>query len=401
MKKDFYRVGITVVLVDGDSVFSNGIRQNGMMLAKLLKLAGHEVSILNFVKNNPMTKFPWDINEYKTINIFEQPDYPKNLDVLIHLQTASNESETLMWKQINPGLKIITYQCGNNYINDMEDILFKPRTNHNTLAKIDTAIDAVWYVPQQKFNNHDYYKILLRRNPKAIPFVWDPMFIDEHVRLTSQASPEKNTHYDNEGFAKRVSMFEPNINVVKYSMPCILATEQAYRKRPDLISFMYASNTDKLVDINLFKSMMNQLDIVKDSKAQFTSRYPIVHYLESRTDIVISHQWGNPLNYLYLDVMYLGYPLVHNAELIADLGYYYEGFNLDDAADQIINAAENHDKNLEQYKKDSLEKIFRYMPENKKLQEEYTMLLHSLFDKELENSMNWNLDWKTNLYNRE
>jgi len=370
-----------------------------MMLAKLLKLAGHEVSILNFQKNNAMEKFPWDVNEYKTVNIFEEPDYPKNLDVLIHLQTASNESETLLWKGMNPNLKVITYQCGNNYVNDMEDILFQSREGHNILMKLDHAIDDVWYVPQQKFNNHDYYKILLRKDPRAIPFVWDPMFIDEHIKII-QADPTKDPYYNNEGPSKRISMFEPNINIVKYSMPCILATEQAYRKRPDLISFMYASNTNKLVDINLFKALMNQLDIVRDSKAQFTSRYPIVHYLESRTDIVVSHQWGNPLNYLYLDALYLGYPLVHNAELIADLGYYYEGFNMDDAANQIINAAENHDKNIREYKKDSMEKIFRYRPENKELQEEYTMLLHSLFDEDLKKSMSWELDWKTNLYNR-
>ena len=399
MRKDSYKVGITVVLETGHSVFSNGIRQNGMMLAKLLKLAGHEVSILNFQKNNAMEKFPWDVNEYKTVNIFEEPDYPKNLDVLIHLQTASNESETLLWKGMNPNLKVITYQCGNNYVNDMEDILFQSREGHNILMKLDHAIDDVWYVPQQKFNNHDYYKILLRKDPRAIPFVWDPMFIDEHIKII-QADPTKNPYYNNEGPSKRISMFEPNINIVKYSMPCILATEQAYRKRPDLISFMYASNTNKLVDINLFKALMNQLDIVRDSKAQFTSRYPIVHYLESRTDIVVSHQWGNPLNYLYLDALYLGYPLVHNAELIADLGYYYEGFNMDDAANQIINAAENHDKNIREYKKDSMEKIFRYRPENKELQEEYTMLLHSLFDEDLKKSMSWELDWKTNLYNR-
>ena len=47
-----------------------------------------------------------------------------------------------------------------------------------------------------------------------------------------------------------------------------------------------------------------------------------------------------------------------------------------------------------------MEKIFRYRPENKELQEEYTMLLHSLFDEDLKKSMSWELDWKTNLYNR-
>ena len=55
MKKDSYKVGITVVLKKGDSVFANGIRQNGLMLAKLLKLAGHEITILNFVKKTMIT----------------------------------------------------------------------------------------------------------------------------------------------------------------------------------------------------------------------------------------------------------------------------------------------------------------------------------------------------------
>ena len=143
---------------------------------------------------------------------------------------------------------------------------------------------------------------------------------------------------------------------------------------------------------------MNQMDIVKDKKAMFTSRYKIVHYLKTNTDIVMSHQWANPLNYLYLDAVYLGYPLVHNAEMFADVGYYYEHFNLKDAAAQLINAAENHDANFEAYKKDVAEKIYRYMPENKRLQQEYTMLLDSLFDDKIKNSISWDWDWKTNLY---
>ncbi|MGF6856516.1 DUF2827 family protein [Paraburkholderia sp. CI3] len=46
-------------------------------------------------------------------------------------------------------------------------------------------------------------------------------------------------------------------------------------------------------------------------------------FLAQNTDIVISHQLENPLNYFYLEVRWQGYPLVHNAHLCADLGYYY------------------------------------------------------------------------------
>lgn len=392
MKKDSYRVGISIVLKEGDSVFANGIRQNGLMLAKLLKLGGHKVSLINFVKEKPMKKFPWSQKEYKTINIFEKPDYPKHLDILIHLQTLPNTEESAMWRKINPGLKIVSYKCGNNYVNDMEDIIFQNRPTKDNLLKFDRTVDAVWYVPQQDLNNRDYLSILYKKQAHPIPFVWDPMFIDEHLAQIP------NAMYKPTGEPKRIGIYEPNLNIVKYSVPSILATEQAYRQRPDLIGFMYATNTSRLVDINLFKAMMNQLEIVNHGKAQFNSRYPIVSHLAKHTDIVVSHQWGNPLNYLYLDALYLGYPLVHNAHLIADLGYYYNEFDLFDAAEKIIEVAENYDKNYKEYREESMKKIFRYRPENEALQAEYTKLLDSLFDEDIKNSLSFDLDWKTNLY---
>jgi hypothetical protein len=364
------------------------------MLAKLLKLAGHEVTLINFISSDKAeTNYPWSQEEYKTININENPKYPaEHLDVLIHLQTMPSENETSIWKSMNPNLKVVGYKCGNSYVNDMEDILFKARDTYNNLNRYDTKLDALWYVPQQKQNNHDYFSILHRIESQAIPFVWDPMFLEGDLKLVPDA------FYAPTDQPKRVAIFEPNINIVKYSVPSVLAIEHAYRQRPDLIGFMYVSNTNHLLDINLFKSMMNQMEIVKDKKAQFTSRYKIVHYLKTNTDIVMSHQWANPLNYLYLDAVYLGYPLVHNAEMFADVGYYYEDFNLKQAASQIINAAENHDANLEEYKKDVASKIYRYMPENERLQQEYTKLLDSLFDEDVKNSISWEWDWKTNLY---
>ena len=194
MKKDSYKVGITVVLKKGDSVFANGIRQNGLMLAKLLKLAGHEITILNFVKTDPMKEFPWSEKEYKTINIFEKPSEPKNLDILIHLQTIPNEQESSMWRQQNPDLKIVAYKCGNNYVNDMEDILFQTRETKDILLKFDRTVDAVWYVPQQELNNNDYYSILYKKDANAIPFVWDPMSM-EYQRSIIESKSESSVNY--------------------------------------------------------------------------------------------------------------------------------------------------------------------------------------------------------------
>ena len=93
-------------------------------------------------------------------------------------------------------------------------------------------------------------------------------------------------------------------------------------------------------------SQIKYLDVVKENpkapKLQFTSRYPVAHYLAETTDIVLAHQWENPLNYSYLDVMFMGYPLVHNADMIKDAGYYYPDFNIASAADQLEFALKHH-----------------------------------------------------------
>lgn len=57
--------------------------------------------------------------------------------------------------------------------------------NEETISKytppFNRSIDEVWYVPQQGYQNHEYYRVthkVARDKVKPVPFIWDPMFID-------------------------------------------------------------------------------------------------------------------------------------------------------------------------------------------------------------------------------
>ena len=63
--------------------------------------------------------------------------------------------------------------------------------------------------------------------------------------------------------------------------------------------------------------------------------------------MLVCHQILNPLNYLYLDAVYLGYPVLHNAYMCEDLGYYYKGSDTIEVAKMLSYILENHDKNLD------------------------------------------------------
>ena len=133
------------------------------------------------------------------------------------------------------------------------------------------------------------------------------------------------------------------------------------------------------------------------NKLKYVGRYPVSTFLSYETDIVISHQWENPLNYAYLDALYYGYPLVHNAEMIKDAGYYYSDFNISDGVDQLKFALNEHDNNLDEYNKKNKSALSRYLSTNKKLVDTYRKLLYNLFEPGT-HELSYKYNWKTNLY---
>ena len=178
----------------------------------------------------------------------------------------------------------------------------------------------------------------------------------------------------------------------------ILISERAFRRGVEFDTMFIASG-ERLLKNDYFKSMIVNLDIVKNSppKIKFTPRYPVTHYLAESTDIVVSHQWENPLNYSYLDVLYLNFPLVHNADMIKDMGYYYPDFDSEIGSIQLQKAIEDHDESASKYNQHNHELLKRYTIENTKLIETYKMLLENLYESN-KHDLSHKYDWKTNTY---
>ena len=140
---------------------------------------------------------------------------------------------------------------------------------------------------------------------------------------------------------------EPNTSILKNMMPIIHSMEWAYKQSKDLFKSFNVTNAKEFLDNPILITIGKVLEINKDKKLVFDRRWPISNLLGLRADMVVSHQWGNPLNYAYLDVVYFGYPLIHNAHLCQDIGYYYSDFNLKEAGDLIVQVARTHKENKE------------------------------------------------------
>lgn len=367
MKK--LRIGITIGLrEESESLWINGIKQNAIFLAMALancRSVG-EVILVNVTDINPAT-VAWDRSRWP---VFQFGDVQDDLDVLIELggQVSAAQTEYLKSK----GTRLVSYCCGSEYVSISQSILFD-RGNWSQGIFLNPRYDAVWVIPQVAQTSGHFFRSFRRCPTHVIPFVWDPVFLQER----SAEFPESGVYLPREG-PKRLSVVEPNIDVVKFCLYPILIAEEAFRQRPELISFLHVTNSKHLADKGgLFVSLMLQLDIVQAHKASFIQRLDTPDLLANLTDVVISNQWGNPLNYMYLEVCWQGYPLVHNAELCSTLGYYYKGNDVVSGAKLLIKAMEEHDREAVAYRDAQRAAISAYLPNAPTVTQKYEKLLAS------------------------
>jgi hypothetical protein len=366
-------IGITIGLRTPDeSLWINGIKQNALFLAKLFQLSpfGHQVTLLNTTDVEITDQVCWDRSIYQTQRL---DDNCSSFDVVIELGGQIGPEQTIKLKRA--GTKLVSYCCGPEYVQNIESMIFR-RPLWNELF-VNQHYDELWLIPQIYELNRGFLSTLRRCQVQKVPFVWDPMTLE-----TETSSHANKGQYMPTSGAKRLTIIEPNIDVLKFCLYPIMIAERAFRIDPDSIEFLHVANsTEFAVEGREFAKLMSHLDIVKSQKASFIGRVETPHFLAKHTDIVISHQWGLPLNYLYLECCWLGYPLIHNADEIKDLGFYYNNHDLEDATQKLLSVLRNHDICWNDYMSHQRSTIERYLASNADLIAQYDELLFRLVNR--------------------
>jgi hypothetical protein len=365
------RIGITIGLNEkAETLWNNGIKQNAVFLAEALRHCPQvtRVVLLNTTAVPVTSALPWDTVRYPTLPFEAAKD---DLDVLIELGGQIDPVQTAYLKQRN--VRLVSYCCGFEYVHAMEAVLFRKPMWGEALF-VNQRYDDIWIIPQVANTSQGYFEVLRRQTGRVVPFVWSPLFLDERVK----GLPNAGEYRPREG-ARRLSVMEPNLNVTKFCLYPVLIAELAYRQRPGSIALLQVTNAEDIAKESLdFIALMNQLDIVREHKAIFLGRHDTPVFLAERSDIVISHQLENPLNYFYLEVCWQGYPLIHNASLCSDLGYYYRGNDAVEGARRVVEAIETHDAHASWYREQQRGMIARFLPDNRQLIATYAALFDDL-----------------------
>lgn len=371
-KKSEIKIGISFNCPESiPAMYSNGINQNTLFFCETLLNIGYDAYLIvdNSIDQSAVKTFLYD-SRFKVISLSDIFTFDFDFCVSFGFSLAFISKSIRYLKT-----KLIAYFCGNSYIIQSEQVLYNEHKNDFINYSREFVFDKIWSIPQMVNTNKHYWKTLYRCECVEVPFIWSNKIFE-------------NSYDDFENFKykkrdkKNIAIFEPNISIMKWCLPAILVCENAYRISKN-IDHLYITNavvTNKIIDFNMNKltDIIKNLDIFKDNKVSIERRYNTLVFMSKHADIAVSHQWENPLNYLYFDLAWMGWPIVHNAHLCKDIGYYYENFDYEQGGKILNEVILNHDNNYEEYMKKNRELISRYLPSNEKLQNEYINLFENV-----------------------
>lgn len=232
------------------------------------------------------------------------------------------------------GKKVVQFHCGNHCIFNAEDIVFN---KHNVVRLLYNS----WFTELWTFSMHffakDYYELLTKKPCKLMPYAWSPSLLSKYLvenNLDISCVPE---NYLN---PLTLCCFEPNLNVTKNCQCPLLIMDAFYRKNPSRVAKCFIFCSRQLLEHKSFKDYIAFLDIVRDEKVEFYPRMAFPEIMKqmkqkSLNPVIIGHQIYNDQNYLSLEALHLGYPIVHNSPSMQNAGFFYPDFGLHEGVQQL------------------------------------------------------------------
>ena len=369
------RVGISASTVKDFSVWSNGITQNLVFLALLLRKIPWITKVLLLDAGAERTLGPHIHLDQLGLSLIPLAESGDHVDVIIELSGAL----PVTWADLQRarGKIIIGFNVAQPYSHLLDITLFD-RPGH---VQRPDHYDHIWLLPKD-----EAYLPLARtlyRCPATIaPFIWSPMFLDqrlEEVRAAGlQFGFKANAPKRGEGW--RIAVFEPNLAPIKTSLVPMLVADVAERQRPGAIDHLVVLNAEHMVKHGTLLYFGNALDLVRKHRATFVGRHDVAGFMaQHRIQAVVAHQWGNAQNYLYLDVLYGGYPLIHNSPFLDGCGYRYADFDCEDGGRQLRHAHAVHDMQLDDYRRAARQYLTRLDPALEANVRVYTEEIRALF----------------------
>jgi hypothetical protein len=351
---------VGIVIHDKANLYSNGITQNAYFIYQCLEHLGMKCMFL-CPDANP-SKFEYRDIPLKQISLNPLEFDPSEFHTIITVTRGVTKDEYHMFKKAN--VFVVAFTCGNTLMHHMEDFVRGPlHKSTTTYIGKNSLCDEIWVIPSYA-HSLEYISLTRAKPAYIVPHLWSPQFISETVVRFNKKTKE-DLVYDyakHTGTKIDILIVEPNVALFKNAWIPIMAAEKLHTMRPDLIENVYVFNFPE--HTNSY-NMIDNLSV--GSKIRKFKRLPMpdimTHFNDKRTfPVFLCHHILNSLNYVYYEALYYGWTLVHNSDDLDGCGYYYPENDLTACANAILNAYDNHNKNVELYTEKAREYLKRVDP---------------------------------------
>ena len=362
---------IGICIKEFDSIFTNGCAQQGYFVLKSLRKSGFKA---DFVSIEDKLKYFEVINEpvYNICNI----DILKQYHLIIFSSLIVDQFKLLNQMKLL-GIKIANLMVGNFYIINCEEFVFNV---HNNVIKDmnNEYVDEIWLMPMYR-HAKEYIEGMTKKPVKISPYVWDNEIITKYAQLKN-IKPEYKPIQNSQTID--IIIMEPNLSIHKTALPILVMLNRYFLLFPERLGTIHMFGIPKRNKD--FLECISHLDIVKCKKIipyQRTLSLEIFHRLRENNIkyIMISNNIRNGLNFIHLECLTLGIPIIHNCEPYKENGLFYEDSDRKteySKATQYINDIWSNKKLND--KKGSVDILLRYHSYNKKNVENYKILADNL-----------------------
>ena len=351
---------LATATITDENLFSNGLFQNVFFLLRMFDAMGMLPILVVNEKPKNLDKIPEVLRSCRVVSVEDLIKQPIPVAAYIEIGMSIDHMMRKFLKMI--GGKTYKLYLGNILNIDVETPIFYPGMNfaHHVVGEIND----IWVSPH--YGQHWEYACSLNqvdpRSPgsKIAPYVWDPAVLtDDGKRNITWRALQAN---DVETFV----IMEPNISFQKTALIPLMILEKWFRANPTWTGQVIVVNGERLMQVPFFKeSILGQMDLQKADRIQMIGRMDMVSIMKMFPSATfLCHQVNNEFNYMVMELLWTGFPVIHNSSAWREFGYSYNGSDVVEGAELVQQIRARHSERLEAYKGHARALAWKHSPYN-------------------------------------
>jgi hypothetical protein len=354
----------------------NGLFQNVFVFYRMFDAMGYAPIFMINEKPKSLKNIPEPLRKCRMILTEELIRQPMpNLVAMLEIGMSVDPLVRQFVKMI--GGRLLKVYLGNILNIDIETPIFV--STHNFAHHVVGRSDRILVSPH--YGQHAEYASCLNHVPPTkdlkdmiAPYVWDPNILTRDGTLNLQWRPPVRP--EDEVFV----IMEPNISFQKSSLVPLFIAERWYRdigKAAGWKGRVVIINGERLEMTTHFKhNVAAYLELYKDKRIDFLERSDIVSALKTYPSATfILHNYNNEYNYMTMELLWTGFPVLHNSPSWREFGYWYEDADLAAGVKCIESINAHHSERLETYKSHANCLAWRHSPYNPEVQAAWDVAL--------------------------